>query len=79
MRAPCVFASNGPWTCLARLLELVPELALFVPPARIVDKTTYSPWWGTGLLESLHSAHVDTVVVSGGETDICVLATVLAR
>lgn len=27
-----------------RLLELVPELALFVPPARMVDKATYSPW-----------------------------------
>ena len=59
------------------LLELVPELALFVPPARMVDKTTYSPWWGTGLFESLRSSHVDTLVVSGGETDVCVLATVL--
>jgi nicotinamidase-related amidase len=60
-----------------RLLELVPELALFVPPARIIDKATYSPWWRTGLFEAVRSGHVDTVVVSGGETDVCVLATVL--
>jgi nicotinamidase-related amidase len=43
----------------------------------MVDKATYSPWWGTGLLESLRSDRVDTVVVSGGETDVCVLSTVL--
>lgn len=60
-----------------RLLELVAELALFVPPARTFDKKTYSPWPGTGLLEALRSANVDTIVVSGGETDVCVLATVL--
>jgi nicotinamidase-related amidase len=61
-----------------RLLELVPELALFVPPAKIVNKTTYSPWLrGTGLLDALLSRDIDTIVVSGGETDVCVLATVL--
>lgn len=60
------------------LLELVPELGLFVPPAKIVDKTTYSPWLpGTGLLEALLGGKIDTAVVSGGETDVCVLATVL--
>ena len=56
----------------------MPELGLFVPPAKIVSKKTYSPWIaGTGLLETLLSANTDTVVVSGGETDVCVLATVL--
>jgi nicotinamidase-related amidase len=60
-----------------RLLELIPELGQFVPPARIIDKSTYSPWPGTGLLESLHSVRTDTIIVSGGETDVCVLGTVL--
>jgi nicotinamidase-related amidase len=61
-----------------RLLELVPELGLFVPPATVINKNTYSPWIaGTGLLEMVLSRNTDTIVVSGGETDICVLATVL--
>jgi nicotinamidase-related amidase len=61
-----------------RLLELVPELGLFVPPAQIIDKGTYSPWLpGIGLLETLLEGNIDTIVVSGGETDVCVLATVL--
>ena len=60
------------------LLELVPELGLFVPPGQIVDKKTYSPWLPrTGLLETLLEGKIDTIVVSGGETDVCVLATVL--
>jgi nicotinamidase-related amidase len=59
------------------LLDLVPELQLFVPPAAALDKRTYSPWTGTQLLPSLLSRNVDAIVVSGGETDICVLATVL--
>lgn len=61
-----------------RLLDLVPELGLFVPPAQIVDKKTYSPWPpATGLLQTLLDGRIDTVVISGGETDVCVLATVL--
>jgi nicotinamidase-related amidase len=59
------------------LVELVPELGIFVPPATVLDKRTYSPWAGTDLLASLRSHRVDTIVVSGGETDICVLSTVL--
>jgi nicotinamidase-related amidase len=57
-------------------LELLPELATFVPPATTLEKRTYSPWARTDLLHSFVSRKVDTIVVSGGETDICVLATV---
>ena len=59
------------------LLNLVPELQTFVPPAAIVEKRNYSPWTGTELVQSLLSRKIDTVVISGGETDVCVLATVL--
>ena len=59
------------------LLELVPELQIFVPPATTVEKKVYSPWAGTDLLPTLLRKHVDTIVISGGETDVCVLATVL--
>ena len=59
-----------------RLLDLVPELQIFVPPATQIDKRTYSPWTGTDLLQFLLSRNIDSVVISGGETDVCVLATV---
>ena len=37
----------------------------------------YSPRTGSDLHSQLPSAGVDTVVVTGDETDVCVLATVL--
>nr|WP_310353309.1 cysteine hydrolase [Methylobacterium sp. BE186] len=60
-----------------RLIELVPELARHVPPAEIFDKTLYSPWIGGDLDQRLQARGVDTLVVTGGETDVCVLSTVL--
>lgn len=58
------------------LLRLVPELQMFVPPALVVDKRVYSPW-STAALAALQTRDVDTLIVSGGETDVCVLSTVL--
>lgn len=34
-------------------VDLIPALAAFVPPARVLDKRTYSPWIGTGLDQEL--------------------------
>ena len=59
------------------LLELVPSLARYIPPARHFDKSVYSPWFGSGLITALRSADIDTVIVSGGETDVCVATTVM--
>ena len=59
------------------LVELMPELQPFVPPASVVDKRVYSPWFEPALHDALSRRNADTVVVSGGETDVCVLATVL--
>jgi nicotinamidase-related amidase len=61
----------------AEMVELVPELAVFVPPATVLDKRVYSPWYETDLHERLRHQAIDTLVVSGGETDVCVLSTVL--
>nr|WP_315027081.1 isochorismatase family cysteine hydrolase [Brevundimonas diminuta] len=58
-------------------VELLPELQVFTPPARVLDKSRYSPWLNTGLASALMASRVDTLVVTGAETDMCVLATVL--
>ena len=66
---------------LARLgddmIGLLPALARFVPPALVFDKRVYSPWHGGKLHTLLRQRSVDTLVISGGETDVCVLSTVL--
>jgi nicotinamidase-related amidase len=59
------------------MVELVPELTRFVPPAKVIDKKVYSPWLEGKLDDLLRGTPIDTLVVSGGETDVCVLATVL--
>lgn len=59
------------------LLELVPPLARLVPPAGVLDKPGYSPFFGTGLHERLRAEGIETLVISGTETDVCVAAAVL--
>jgi nicotinamidase-related amidase len=61
----------------ASQLELVPELARFVPPATVIDKPAYSAFYRSPLADFLQQKHVRTVIVSGAETDVCVLSTVL--
>lgn len=58
-------------------LDLVPGLARFAPPAAVIDKPGYSAFVGSPLAPFLREKGVDTVVVTGAETDVCVLATVL--
>ena len=59
------------------LVDLVPRLRRFVPPARVFDKRTYSPWIDGRLHQALSRDGVDTLIITGGETDVCVLATVV--
>ena len=59
------------------MIDLVPELARLVPPAEVIDKRVYSPWMESALQERLKARGADTLIVTGGETDVCVLATVL--
>jgi nicotinamidase-related amidase len=59
-------------------LDLVPALARFVPPARVIDKPAYSAFSNPSLAGLLMGKTIDTVVVTGAETDVCVLSTVLS-
>ena len=59
------------------LVDLVPALRSMVPPAQLLDKPVYSPWFGARMAEALRGRTVDTMVISGTETEVCVLATVL--
>ena len=61
----------------SEMIGLVPELAKFVPPARTFEKHVYSPWTGTDLHIQLRNEGVDTIIITGGETDVCVLSTML--
>lgn len=59
------------------LLELMPPLNDFVPPAALLDKPVYSPFSGHRLQALLKKRGIATLVISGAETDVCVLASVL--
>jgi nicotinamidase-related amidase len=59
------------------MLDLAPELRVFAPPAEIIDKPVYSPWMSTDLHARLQARGVNTLVITGGETEVCVLAAVM--
>jgi nicotinamidase-related amidase len=60
------------------LLELAEPLARLCPPAKVLDKNYYSAFSNPRLEPGLRSRGIETLIVSGGETDVCVLATVMA-
>jgi nicotinamidase-related amidase len=61
----------------ADMINVVPELERFAPPARFFDKHVYSPWTASDLHQQLRDAGIRTIIYHGGETDVCVLATVM--
>src|SRR5258708_34232585 len=58
-------------------LDLVPALQRFAPPAEIIDKPAYSGFHESPLASFLSELGIGTLVVTGAETAVCVLATVL--
>lgn len=60
------------------LLELLEPLERYAPPAPIVDKGRYAAFLNSDLQGLLTDRRINTLVVSGAETDVCVLATVIA-
>lgn len=61
-----------------RLLELPEPLARLCPPARVLDKNYYSGFSNPRLAPALQGRGIKTLIITGGETDVCVLATVMA-
>ena len=59
-------------------LELMAPLPLFVPPARVIDKQRYSAFSTPQTAATLQALGATAIIISGAESDICVLATVLA-
>jgi nicotinamidase-related amidase len=70
-------AGNVAALLYARLLELMSPLAALCPPAMVIDKMRYSAFAGPRLLAHLRQRWVDALLVSGSETDVCLLAMVL--
>jgi nicotinamidase-related amidase len=71
------------WDCATRsrlpaeALELVGPLARFVPPAVLIDKPGYSAFFESNLAPFLADKQIGTLIFTGSETDVCVLASVL--
>jgi nicotinamidase-related amidase len=59
------------------LLDLMPPLQRLVPPATVLDKPVYSAFAGHKLRDLVSERGIDTLLITGSETDMCVLATVL--
>jgi nicotinamidase-related amidase len=60
------------------LLELMDPLQRHVPPAIVFDKAAYSAFSNSGLHDFLRGRSIDTLIISGAETDVCVLSTILS-
>jgi nicotinamidase-related amidase len=59
------------------MLDILPAFRRFVPPAMIIDKNVYSPFSNPLLWKTLLLRKAENLIITGAETDICVLATVL--
>lgn len=58
-------------------LDIVSPLSRLIPPATVIDKPAYSGFAESVLAAFLREKSVDTLIITGSETDVCVLATVL--
>ncbi len=60
------------------MLSLMPELASLTPPAGVLDKMFYSAFAATPLDAMLRDRQAAGIIVTGSETDVCVLSTVMS-
>jgi nicotinamidase-related amidase len=54
-----------------------PPFANLAPPALVINKPVYSAFAGHHLHDELMRRHSDTLILTGAETDVCVLSTAL--
>lgn len=59
------------------LLDLLPPLRRFTPPARVIDKYAHSAFEAPEFQAALDDLAADTIIFTGVETDVCVLTTAL--
>jgi len=72
-RWPQILAETGN----EALFDLLPILKPYAPPARVIDKFVYSAFETAGFQRSLQELAANTLIFTGAETDVCVLATAL--
>lgn len=60
------------------LVEIVDDLAPYTTPESVIDKPTYSVFEAQGFDQRLADLCADTLLFTGVETDVCVLASILA-
>jgi nicotinamidase-related amidase len=90
MAPPSLRQAEGQWQAFYRrwpqilaekdniaLFDLLPILKPHVPPARVVDKFVYSAFETAAFSRCLQELAATTLVFTGVETDVCVLATAL--
>ncbi len=70
---PSMLASRLP----PEVFEIVPALRAYVPPATVVDRFVYSVFASSRLREILYDRRPDTLIISGVEVDVCVLASLI--
>src|SRR5262249_34208433 len=61
----------------AGYVDLLPEHRTLAGKAAIFDKGTFSAFGNEKLVGALHAAGIETLILSGVETDVCVWATAL--
>ncbi len=59
------------------MFDLIEPFAGLAPPAEVIDKATFSAFSSPDFVASLSRRGVETLVLSGVETEVCVLATAL--
>lgn len=61
----------------AGMIDVLPELLQAAPSAPVIDKTGYSAFSSPDFLPLLKERGIETLILSGVETDVCVLSTVM--